>query len=84
MQHARVKGRVTATVKHASLGGVKLLICDLLDASGKPAGDPVLAVDRLGAGAGDRVIITSDGQGLRELLGHDNSPARWWTMGIID
>jgi microcompartment protein CcmK/EutM len=47
-------------------------------------GDPVLAVDSLGAGAGTRVILTSDGLGLRELLGNERSPARWWTLGIVD
>ena len=84
MQLALVQGRATSTVKHRSLAGVKLLVCELLGADGKPAGDPVLAVDKLGAGAGDRVILTSDGQGLRDLLNDDTSPARWWTMGIVD
>ena len=84
MQHARVHGRATSTVKHASLAGRKLLICQPLGGDGQPAGDPVLAVDNLGAGRGDRVILTSDGLGLRELLGSSTSPARWWTLGIVD
>lgn len=84
MQLAIVRGRATSTVRHASLAGVKLLVCELLDAHGVTEGDPVLAVDRLGAGSGDRVILTSDGLGLRELLGDMNSPARWWTLGIVD
>ena len=84
MQLALVQGRATSTVKHPSLAGWKLLICQLLGNESQPVGDPVLAVDRLGAGAGDRVILTSDGQGLRELLKSDTSPARWWTMGIVD
>jgi ethanolamine utilization protein EutN len=84
MQQAIVRGRATSTVKHPSLQGRKLLICQALDAAGKPSGDPVLALDSLGAGAGDTVLITSDGGGLRELLNHDTSPARWWTLGIVD
>lgn len=84
MQLAIVQGRATSTVRHKSLAGAKLLVCQLLDVNGKPGGDPVLAVDRLGAGSGDRVILTSDGLGLREMLGDINSPARWWTMGIVD
>jgi ethanolamine utilization protein EutN len=66
------------------LAGVRLLICQPLDINRRGAGDPVLAVDKLGAGAGDTVMLSSDGQGLRELLGDDNSPARWWTLGIVD
>ena len=84
MQLAIVQGRATSTVKHRSLSNVKLLICALLDTAGKPSGDPVLAVDKLGAGVGDKVILTSDGLGLRDLLGDKSSPARWWTMGIVD
>lgn len=84
MQIAIVEGRATSTVKHRSLAGVKMLVCRLLTADGKPNGDPVLAVDKLGAGRGDRVLLTSDGQGLRELLSDANSPARWWTLGIVD
>lgn len=84
MQLALVHGRATSTVKHPSLNGQKLLICQLLGSGDKPAGDPVLAVDSLGAGAGDKVILTSDGLGLRNLLNDNTSPARWWTLGIVD
>ncbi|MFW5682234.1 MAG: EutN/CcmL family microcompartment protein [Phycisphaeraceae bacterium] len=84
MQLARVIGRATSTVKHDSLAGRKLLVCELLNNTGQPAGDPILSVDSLGAGAGDTVIVSSDGKGLRELLQHENSPARWWTLGIVD
>ena len=84
MQLAIVKGRATSTVKHASLAGAKLLICQLLGSNNEEVADPVLAVDRLGAGRGDRVILTSDGKGLRELLKSETSPARWWTLGIVD
>jgi len=84
MQLALVTGRATATVRHKSLVAAKLLVCQPLGVDESPNGDPVLAVDQLGAGAGDRVIISSDGLGLRELLKDNNSPARWWTLGIVD
>ena len=84
MQLAKVQGRATATRKHPSLDGQRLLICSLLGSAMQPAGDPVLALDRHGAAVGDRVILTSDGRGLREMLGSGNSPARWWTLGLVD
>ena len=84
MQLAQVKGRVTTTVRHPSLVGVRLLLCQLLGSEGQVVGDPVIAVDKLGAGRNDRVILTSDGQGLRELLKDQTSPVRWWTLGIVD
>ena len=84
MQWAVVQGRATSTVKHPSLEGQKLLVCQLIGNERQPVGDPVLVIDQLGAGKGDTVMITSDGLGLRELLKDDHSPARWWTLGIID
>ena len=84
MHLALVHGHATATVKHRSLQCVKLLLCHMLGSGGQPIGDPVLAVDRLGAGIGDRVILTSDGSGIRQLLGDDTSCARWWTLAIVD
>ena len=84
MQLAVVRGRATSTVKHRSLNGSKLLVCQFLDRGRQMTGDPILAVDRLGAGAGDHVVLTSDGIGLRQLLNDDNSPVRWWTLGIVD
>jgi ethanolamine utilization protein EutN len=84
MQIALVTGRVTSTVRHRSLVNRKLLICQPLGVRGQPLTDPVVAVDAVGAGMGDRVLITSDGLGLRELLKDNTSPARWWTLGIID
>ena len=85
MQLGSVVGIATSTVKHPSLEGWKLLVVQLLAADGKsPDGEPVLAVDRLGAGRGERVILTSDGRGTRELLKSDTTPVRWSVMGIAD
>jgi ethanolamine utilization protein EutN len=85
MLYGRVLGTVTATVKHPSLRGWRLLIVQpLLADRSSPDADPVLAVDHLGAGKGETVIITSDGRGTRELLGSDTTPVRWSTIGIPD
>ncbi|REJ73604.1 MAG: ethanolamine utilization protein EutN, partial [Planctomycetota bacterium] len=61
MQLARVIGHATATVKHPSLSGWKLLIVQMLGAQGDPDGDPQIAVDNLGSSAGDRVMVAADG-----------------------
>ena len=84
MQIAMITGRATSTIKHDSFEGQRLLIAEMLDKDMKPVGDPVIVLDQLGAGMGDKVIISSDGLGLRSLLNHPNSPARWWTLGIVD
>lgn len=81
---ARVKGRATATAKHPSMQHQKLLVCLRLSADGKEGGDPLLSIDQIGAGRGDLVMLSSDGQGVRERLGDNTTPVRWFTLGIID
>jgi ethanolamine utilization protein EutN len=85
MYLARVMGNATATVKHPSMEGAKLLLVMALQADGHTIeGDPILVVDKLGAGRGEMVMITSDGIGAREMLGDDKSPVRWTVLGIPD
>jgi len=85
MLKGRVIGNATATVRHPSMRGWKLLLVPALGPDGKSLdGDPFLAVDSLGAGIGEVVIVSSDGKGTREMLGADNSPVRWLTLGIVD
>jgi ethanolamine utilization protein EutN len=79
-----VEGNATSSVKHASMNGWKLLIVQPFDHDGRAAGDPLLAIDRLGAGRGEKVLISNDGKGAREMVGDTNSPVRWMVTGICD
>jgi ethanolamine utilization protein EutN len=83
MQLGRVIGTATSTVKHPSFQGERLLVVQLEGPGGKPDGEPVLAFDRLGAGRGDTVLVTTDGQALQEQLGRD-TPGRWSVIGLPD
>ena len=85
MYLGRVVGSATATLKHPSMEGAKLLLVMALQADGRTVeGDPILVVDNLGAGRGETVMITSDGIGTRDLLGSKSSPVRWSVLGIPD
>jgi ethanolamine utilization protein EutN len=85
MQLARIIGTATATVKHPSLAGARLLVGQpLLADRVTPDGDPQLVIDTLAAATGDVVVITSDGRMLREILKSDTTPARWSTIGLLD
>ena len=78
-----VVGTATATRKHASLEGYKLLVVQMLMTDNKsPDGDPVLAVDQLGAGRGDTVLLSSDGAYTRSVLRSETTPVRWSVIGI--
>ena len=52
MQIATVLGHATATVKHPTLTGWRLLLVQMLTRDGKADGEPVLAIDHLGAALG--------------------------------
>ena len=85
MQLGLVVGTATSTVKHPSLLGWKMLVVQFYGVDGRtPDGEPVLAVDALGAGRGQRVILSSDGKGTRALLNSDTTPVRWSVVGIED
>ena len=84
MQTGLVLGTATSTIKHPSLVGRKLLVVQLRRADGGPDGDPVLAVDLIGAGWGETVVITSDGRGARTALGFDTTPVRWTIIALQD
>jgi ethanolamine utilization protein EutN len=79
-----VEGNVVSTIKHPTMQGWKLLIVQPLDLAGGPEGDPVLAIDMLGAGHGTKVVISNDGKGTREMMGDNKSPVRWSVVGVVD
>lgn len=83
MQLGRVMGTATATVKHPTFQGERLLVVQLETATGRPDGEPVLVFDRLGARHGDQVLCTNDGRALQELLGI-TTPGRWSVLGLPD
>jgi ethanolamine utilization protein EutN len=84
MQIARVVGHGVSTVKHPSLHGWRLLVVQPLTPAGTEDGEPLLAIDRLGAGNHDLVIVSNDGAGAREMVGARNSPVRWMVLGVCD
>lgn len=85
MLKAIVVGTAVSTVKHASMEGAKLLVVQPTMADGNsPDGYPLVAIDCLGAGAGERVMLTSDGVGTRQMLNADATPVRWSVVGIED
>ncbi len=84
MQLGRVLGHAVSTIKHPSLTGWRLLLVQPVTSDEKPDGEPLLAIDSLGAGPRDLVILSNDGAGARELVGVRNSPVRWMVLGVCD
>jgi ethanolamine utilization protein EutN len=84
MQLATVIGHATSTIKHPSMQGWRLVIAQPLGSSGQPEADPVVAVDKFGAAAGQTIVFNSDGKGAREYVGNEKSPVRYFVVGIVD
>ena len=84
MKLARVVGTVVSTINHPAFDNRTLLLCDLLDPSGRPSGGYLIAVDSVGAGAGETVLLLDEGSGARQVLGAPGAPIRTVVVGIVD
>lgn len=81
---ARVIGDVVATQKHASHEGRKILLVQPLQLDGSERGDPLLALDSVDAGVGDRVLIVQEGISAMTTVGRPRSPIDMAVVGVID
>jgi len=80
----RVTGSVVSTIHHPVVEGRKLLLADRLDQDGKPTGGYLIALDAVGAGMGETVLILDEGNGARQILEDDEAPVRSMVVGIVD
>ncbi len=80
---AQVIGSAIATMKHDSLKEAKLLLARQADANGNPTGEPFLAVDLVGAGEGELVIV-SQGSSARTCMAQNSSSVDAAIVGILD
>jgi microcompartment protein CcmK/EutM len=84
MRLARVIGTVVSTIHHKAFDGQRVLLCQPLTPNGKPKGAQVIALDRIGAGPNDLVLILSEGTGVRQLYGEKDFPVRSVIVGVVD
>lgn len=79
-----VIGNVTSTINHPFYENKTLLIVEKCDSQGKATGDYILAVDQVGAGAGERVLVLDEGNGARQVFQSTTAPVRSVIVGIVD
>ena len=84
MQIGRVVGTVVSTQKHRKFEGAKLLLVQPIDPDDKPRGNALLAVDGVGAGVHEKVLIVLEGRAAGEALGKKAAPVDAAIVGIID
>jgi len=84
MQIAKVVGTVVATEKHSKLHGAKLLLVQPETPAGQSRGPTLLAIDSVGAGIGERVLVVIEGKAAGDALGRKGAPVDAAIIGIID
>ena len=84
MQICRVIGTVVATQKHRKFEGAKLLLVQPLNMDDTPRGTALLAVDGVGAGVDEKVLVVLEGRAAGEALGRKGAPVDAAVIGIID
>jgi microcompartment protein CcmK/EutM len=84
MKIGKVVGTVVATICAPVFEGRRLLVCDIVDEEGTASGDYLIAVDTVGAGAGETVLILDEGNSARQVVGVDQAPIRALVVGIVD
>jgi ethanolamine utilization protein EutN len=80
----RITGNVVSTIHHPIVEGRKLLLAERLDQEGKPTGGYIIALDAIGAGRGETVLILDEGSGARQILDDTSAPVRSIVVGIVD
>ncbi len=80
----KIVGSVVSTIHHPVIENRKLLLAERLDAEGEATGGYVIALDAVGAGYGETVLILDEGNGARQILDDDTAPVRSMVVGVVD
>ncbi|MCC6318320.1 MAG: EutN/CcmL family microcompartment protein [Gemmatimonadaceae bacterium] len=84
MYIAQVTGDVVATHRHAELGGRKLLLVRRESLAGALEGGETIALDVIGVGVGERVLVVQEGGAARSLFQRPGIPAQAVIVGVVD
>ena len=81
----KVIGSVVSTIKHACYENKKLLIVKPVSPKKETGKGTLVAVDLVGAGKGDVVLVASEGRAAEELMSFScRMPVRSMIVGIVD
>ncbi len=80
----RVIGDIVSTIHHPYFSGSKMLVVEKTSPDGKATGDYLIAIDHVGAGPGERVLIVDEGNSARQILDSTTAPVRAVIAAIVD
>ncbi|MFH2037350.1 MAG: EutN/CcmL family microcompartment protein [Candidatus Zixiibacteriota bacterium] len=80
----RVCGSIVSTINHEFYDNKRLLMVDRLSLNGQATGNYLIAIDSVGAGAGETVLIIDEGNSARQIIGDKTAPLRSIIVGVVD
>lgn len=80
----KVCGTIFSTINHPFYSGKKLLLIDRLSPPEKKVSGYIIAIDAVGAGVGETVLVVDEGNSARQVVGNSKAPLRSVVVGIID
>lgn len=81
---AKVIGNVVSTIKNPKLEGFKLMLIKQLDIDGNLIGKPMVAIDSIDSGIGDKVLVLKEGGSAKIVLKRERMPVNLVIVGVID
>jgi ethanolamine utilization protein EutN len=84
LQICRVVGNVVATQKNRKLEGAKLMLVQPLGLDDAPRGNTLLAIDSVGAGVGEKVLVVIEGKAAGQALVKKAAAVDAAIIGVID
>ena len=84
MIFGKVVGEIYSTINHSFYDGKKLLVVERLQPDGSGSSGYLIAVDSVGAGVGENVLVIDEGNSARQIVGSSDAPIRSIIIGIVD
>lgn len=84
MKMCLVLGKAVSTHKHPTFKNQKALLIQPLDLQMRPTGAPMIAIDTVGAGEGEVVLVIKEGRSARDYTGDAKAATRTMIVGIVD
>ena len=80
----KVCGAIHSTINHKFYDNRKILVVDKINIEGQPSGEYLIAIDSVGAGSGETVLVIDEGNSARSIVEDDMAPLRSIIVGIVD
>jgi ethanolamine utilization protein EutN len=79
-----VKGQIYSTINHPAYDRRRMLLVDRIGPEGREDGNYLIAIDAVGAGVGQTVLMIDEGNSAGQVIDDPTAPVRSVIVGIVD